>query len=199
MGDHDEVTRVLDRIAGGDQDAVNMLFPLVYDELRQMAGAFMRGERRDHTLQPTALVHDAYMKLVGQDRANWQGRAHFLAVAAQQMRRVLVDHARSRDRRKRGGGAEKVTICVGDVMAETRDVDLLQLDEALGELASFNPAGAQIVELKFFGGLTNTEVGQALGVSRSSVDRGWDLARRWLLVQMTRGDTSAASGNNDGP
>jgi RNA polymerase sigma factor (TIGR02999 family) len=165
-----------------------VLLSLVYRELRQQAARYLRRERRDHTLQPTALVHEAYLRLVGQDRVSWQNRAHFFGLAAQMMRRILVDHARKHQAAKRPGAALKVTWDDRDwVAVQPRDCELLQLDQALCELAAFDSRQAQIVELRYFGGLSEQEVAEMLGVSRSTVTREWNVARAWLFRRMTRG------------
>ena len=171
----------------GDAQAGEDLLPLVYRELRRRAGAYLRNERRDHTLQPTALVHEAYVRLVGQDRITWQNRAQFFGVAARMMRRILVDHARERQAAKRPGAGVRVTL--GDNVAATSgpDCDLLLLDQALTELAEIEPRQAQVVELRYFGGLSEHEVGEMLSLSRATVTREWQDARRWLYRRMTDG------------
>jgi RNA polymerase sigma factor (TIGR02999 family) len=158
--------------------------PLVYAELRRRAGAYLRRERPDHTLQPTALVNEAYLRLIGQERVAWQNRAHFYGVAAQMMRRILVDHARGRGRGKRFGNAMRVTLDERAGTAEPRDCELLLLDQALNELAVVDPQQAQIVELRYFGGLTESEVANLLTVSRSTVTREWLIAKGWLYRRL---------------
>ena len=153
MGESGEVTRLLGEIGRGDKDAMNRLMPLVYDELHRLARAYFRRERGEHTLQPTALVHEAYLRLVDQRRVRWQNRSHFFGVAAQLMRRILVDHARRRRRVKRGGGVPMVSLDEAAVVSRQPDVDLLALDEALNRLAEIDQRKARIVELRFFGGL----------------------------------------------
>jgi RNA polymerase sigma factor (TIGR02999 family) len=181
------VTALLHAWGNGDVQARDELLPLVYRELRRRAAAYLRRERRDHTLQPTALVHEAYLRLVDQERAGWQNRAHFMAIAVQMMRRVLVDHARGQQRRKRGGEAVRVTLNDGVGQTAPLDCDVLLLDQALADLAAVAARHALIVELRYFGGLTEDEVADALDVSRSTVSREWQTARAWLYRRMTEG------------
>ena len=159
--------------------------PLVYDELRRMARYYMKSEDRAHTLQPTALVHDAYIRLVDQNRVNWQNRAHFFGVAAQIIRRVLVDHARARHRLKRGGLALKVTL-IDDIAAAANqaELDLVALDEGLNRLAELDERQSRIVELRFFGGLSIEETAEALTTSTATVKREWSMARAWLFREL---------------
>jgi RNA polymerase sigma factor (TIGR02999 family) len=171
----------------GDLDAREKLMPLVYAELRQRAAAYLRRERTEHTLQPTALVNEAYLRLVGQERVAWQNRAHFYGVAAQMMRRVLVDHARGRSRGKRFGAAVRVALDESVGKAAPPDCELLLLDQALNELASIDSQQAQIVELRYFGGLTESEVAKVLTVSRSTVTREWTIAKGWLYRRISMG------------
>jgi RNA polymerase sigma factor (TIGR02999 family) len=173
----------------GDLDARDALMPLVYGELRRQAATYLRRERTDHTLQPTALVHEAYLRLVGQERVVWQDRAHFFGVAAQMMRRILVDHARQHRRAKRPGCAVKVTLDDRIGAAAPPDCELLLLDEALTELTAIDPQQGRIVELRYFGGLTESEVASVLATSRSTVTREWHTARAWLYRRMTSGQT----------
>lgn len=170
----------------GDARAREDLMPLVYRELRRRAGAYLRNERRDHTLQPTALVHEAYVKLVGQDRVTWQNRAQFFGVAAQMMRRILVDHARRHHAAKRPGGRAKVTLDDRIGAAKPYDCEILLLDQALRDLAGVEARQAKIVELRYFGGLSETEVATLLSMSRATVTREWQTARTWLYRRMTR-------------
>jgi RNA polymerase sigma factor (TIGR02999 family) len=171
----------------GDLSAREALMPLVYAELRRRASAYLRQERTDHTLQPTALVNEAYLRLIGQERVAWQNRAHFYGVAAQMMRRILVDHARSYKRGKRFGGAVRVTFDDRAGTAQPPDCELLLLDQALSELAAIDPQQAHIVELRYFGGLTEDEVANVLTVSRSTVTREWLIAKGWLYRRLTIG------------
>lgn len=174
------VTRLLMDWSKGDAAAGDQLMPLVYDELRRMARRYMRAEDAAHTLQPTALVHDAYLRLIDQSRVQWQNRAHFFGVAAQIIRRILVDHARSRNRLKRGGPALKVTLNEDVIAAEQVDVDLVGLDDALERLAAMDARQSRIVELRFFGGLSIEETAEILNISPATVKREWTMARAWL-------------------
>ena len=180
-----EVSQLLRAWGGGNLQAREDLIPLVYRELRRRAGAYLRQERPDHTLQATALVHEAYVRLVGQDRVTWQNRAHFFAIASQLMRRILVDHARQHQAAKRPGGAVKVTLDDRIGAAQPPDCELILLDEALTELAALEPRQAQIVELKYFGGLSEQETGAVLSLSRATVTREWQTARTWLYRRIT--------------
>ena len=170
----------------GNEAALQELMPLVHAELRRTAAAFLRRERRGHTLEPTALVHETYLRLVDQRRTSWRNRAHFYAVAASLMRRILVDHARRRSARKRGGGVRPITLV--DVASRSRDEapELLALDEALAELEKLDARQRQVVELRFFGGLSQQEIAQSLGTSVSTVERQWRLARAWLFRRLGR-------------
>jgi RNA polymerase sigma factor (TIGR02999 family) len=179
------VTQLLRDWNKGDTTAQRDLFSLVYEELRRLAGAYMRHERREHTLQPTALVHEAYLRLVDQREAGPRNRAQFLGIAAIMMRRVLLNHARDRRAAKRGGGARRVSVTLVDDAVEGFDVDVLTLHRALEELAALDSRKSQIVELKFFGGLTTKEIGAALGVSVATIEREWTFARAWLVNAVT--------------
>jgi RNA polymerase sigma factor (TIGR02999 family) len=183
----EDVTQVLEKLRNGDRRAADELLPLVYDEFRALARHYLAQERMNHTLQPTALVHEAYMKLVDQTRVDWQGKSHFFAVAAQAMRRILVDHARSRQREKRGGGRARVVLDEAVALSPQKDEDVLALDEALERLAQLDPRQAKVVELRFFGGLNVEEVAEALGVSKRTVEGDWTFARAWLSREL-RGD-----------
>lgn len=175
-----DVTELLQRWSGGDPDALERLLPLVYDELRRMADQFLRRERVDHTLQPTALVHELFLKMVDQDRAQWQDRAHFFSVAAKMMRRILVDHARKHTTGKRGSGARHLPIEDAlDKPAESSRA-ILAVDAALIRFAEFDPERSKIVEMRYFGGLDLEEIADLLQVSRSTVKRHWAVARMWL-------------------
>jgi RNA polymerase sigma factor (TIGR02999 family) len=176
------VTVLLQEWRKGDRRALDRLIPLVYDELRRVADRRMNHEADGHTLHATALVHEAYERLAGAD-VEWQDRAHFFAVAAGTMRRILVDHARARSREKRGGGRMQVTLSE-QLSASAADDDLLDLDEALGRLAAFDERKARIVEMVFFGGLTQPEVGEVMGISTSTVERELRAAKAWLAGQL---------------
>ena len=177
-------TLLLRRYGEGDRAAADALLPLLYDELRRIAGAHMQHERRDHTLQPTALVHEAWLRLVDQPARDLQSRQHFLSLAARVMRRVLVDHAREHGAQKRGGAAERVTLDGAVALYESRALDLMEMDEALERLAELDPALARLVELRFFAGLSNAEVAELEGASLRSVERGWSTARAFLRGEL---------------
>jgi RNA polymerase sigma factor (TIGR02999 family) len=179
-----DVTGVLKRATEGDESAVNRLMPLVYEELRALAQSYLERERSGHTLQATALVHEAYVRLVDQRDVEWRNRAHFFAVAAQAIRRILVDHARERGRLKRGGRRERVPLDEDLGLEDEQDAELLALDEALTRLAALNQRQAQIVELKYFGGMDRQEVARYLGVSPRTVDGDWSMARAWLRREL---------------
>lgn len=179
-----EVTRLLHRWSGGEKKAAEELLPLVYEELRVLARHYMRKERPGHTLETRALVHEAYVRLVDGSQVEWKGRAHFYGIASQTMRRILVDHARHRGRSKRGGDFELVGFDEAWQLAEERPGELLALDEALGRLAEVDPERARLVELRFFGGLTHEEIADLLGISLSTVERRWRLARAFLYDAM---------------
>ena len=181
----DGVTQLLIDWGKGDQAALEKLMPLVYDELRRLASNYLRRERATHTLQPTALVNEAYLKLVDQRNAKWQNRAHFFGISAQLMRRILVDHARQHQAAKRGGSnQQRLSITSAEQVAKQPEVDLLALNEALEELTQMDPQQAQIVELKFFGGLSIDETAEVLGISHATVERDWKMARAWLRRQL---------------
>jgi RNA polymerase sigma-70 factor (ECF subfamily) len=186
-----EVSQLLIDWGNGDQAALDELIPLVYDELRRLAGRYMRREGQDHTLQTSALVNEAYLRLIDQKSVQWQNRAHFFGVAAQLMRRILVDHARSRSRVKRGGGAQMVSLAdQAGVSKEAEEV--IALDDALTNLAEMDPRKSQIVEMKFFGGLTTEEVAEVLKITTRTVEREWRKARAWLNRAITKGATNEA-------
>ncbi len=176
----DDVTLLLRRMSRGDDAAASELIPLVYDELRRLAGGYMRRERKDHTLQATALVHEAYFKLTEQRSVDWQGRAHFFGIAAQVMRRILIDHARGHLRAKRGGGVIHVPLDETLKFSPEQSLELVKLHESLERLASLDPRQGKIVELRFFGGLTVEETAQMLSISPKTVKREWSMAKAWL-------------------
>ncbi|HVQ13203.1 MAG TPA: sigma-70 family RNA polymerase sigma factor [Vicinamibacterales bacterium] len=186
-----DISRLLRAWAGGNLQARDALVPLVYHELRKRAAGYLRHERPDHTLQATALVHEAFLRLAGQDRVAWQNRGHFYAVAAQMMRRILVDYARERLAAKRPAAAMRVDLDEGIPAPDPPGCDVLMLDEALTELAAMDPRQGQIVELRYFGGLSEQEVADALSVSRATVTRDWKRARAWLYHRMS----SASAGD----
>jgi RNA polymerase sigma factor (TIGR02999 family) len=179
-----EVTQLLKELRGGNEAAVDKLVPLLYGELRHMAAAYLSRERRDHTLQPTAVVHEAYLRLVEQKEVQWQNRQHFFGVAAQAMRRVLVDHARRHQSLKRGGEAGKISLESAMVAANDRSAELVAVDEALTRLAAVDPQQARIVELRFFGGLTVDETAKLTGISPATVKRDWNVAKAWLTREI---------------
>ena len=179
-GGREDVTELLRAWSAGDTGAGDRLMPLVYDELRRRAAAYLRREQRGHTLQPTALVHEAYLRLVGQQRAVWHNRTQFFAVASQMMRRILVDRARARKMAKRSGRWARVTLDDAGHVARPREVDVLDLDAALTRLAEFDPRKSRIAELRFFGGLSLEEAGEVLQLSVATVERDWQAARAWL-------------------
>jgi RNA polymerase sigma factor (TIGR02999 family) len=180
-----DVTQLLVSWSEGDPNALEALTPLVYDELRRLAGHYLRRERPDHTLQSTALVHEAYLRMVDQRRVRWQNRAHFFGVAAQIIRRILVDHARSHKAEKRGADAVNLSLDEAMAVPEERQVDLVALDDSLSSLASLDPQQGRIVELRFFGGLSIEETAEVLDVSPATVKRDWALAKAWLYRDMT--------------
>jgi RNA polymerase sigma factor (TIGR02999 family) len=182
---HDDVTGLLQAWGGGEPEAREQLMRVVYEELRRRAAARLRRERPGHVLQPTALVHEAYLRLVGQRQTDWQNRAHFFAVASEMMRRILVDHARRRQTAKRSGGWARVTIDEASAQYDPPDVNILDLDAALSELASFDPRKSRVAELRFFGGLSPEETAAALDISRATVDREWQAARAWLYRRIS--------------
>lgn len=179
------VTQLLVQMEPGDTEAMHELLPLVYDELRRLAQHLLRDERANHTLNATALVHEAYVKLVDQDRADWQCRAQFFAVAAQAMRRILTSYARARNAQKRGGGAPKLSLDAARVVPDERVEEVLAIDDALDRLAELDERQARVVECRYFGGLTIDETARALGVSPATVKRDWNMARLWLKRAMT--------------
>lgn len=187
-----DITMLLGKAAGGERGAFDALLPAVYEELHLLAERHLRRERPDHTLQTTALVHEAYLKMVDQREARWQNRAHFFAVAAMAMRRILVNHAKSARRIKRGGGRGRVPLDEAAVVAPEADVDLVALDEALTRLAAFDERKSRIVELRFFGGMSVEETAEVLAIGPATVKRDWALAKAWLLREITKGDTGAS-------
>lgn len=185
--DKQNITQLLLAWNGGDKDVLDKLMPLVFDELHRQAARFLRRERSDHTLQTTALINEAYLKLVDQRRVNWESRTHFFAIAANLMRRVLVDYARSKNRDKRGGDLIKLSLEEAEaVSGKEKNVDLMALDEALSKLEKIDERQARIVELRYFGDLTLEETAAALNVSRTTVADDWAMAKAWLRRELTR-------------
>jgi RNA polymerase sigma-70 factor, ECF subfamily len=187
-----EVTRLLAELRSGDGKASGQLVELVYSELRRLAASCMRKERPDHTLQATALVHEAYFRLVGQREIEWQSRAHFFGIAAQIMRRILLDHARDRRAAKRGGGVRQVTLDDALMVTDDHLDNVLALDESLRKLALKDPAQSRLVELRFFAGMTVEESAEVLGISTATVKREWSHAKAWLLRDMNARAAHAA-------
>jgi RNA polymerase sigma-70 factor, ECF subfamily len=186
LGQPGNVTVLLQRFASGDKQAEADLFPLVYHELRRVAARYLRRERIGHTLEATALVHEAYLRLVDQKRTEWQDRSHFFAVSARIMRQILVDHARGKLADKRGGYRQKITLDNVVIVGWQKPAELIALDEALTRLESCDPRQSRIVEMRFFAGLTEEEIAGILGVSTRTVKRDWNVARAWLYGEMTR-------------
>lgn len=186
MSDQEEITRALSELADGDQAALDRLLPAVYDHLKGLAQRELRRERRDHTLNATALVHEAYLRLVRLDRITWEGRAHFFGAAGQAMRRILISYARMKKADKRGSGAEHVPIDDVVVAARDRPADLLALDEALDRLAALDQRQARVVECRFFAGMSVDETAAALDISPATVKRDWTVARAWLNRELDR-------------
>ena len=181
-----ELTQMLIQLSEGKSQVVDDILPLIYDELRSLAGNYLRRERSDHTLQPTALVHEAYLKLIDQTQVRWQNRAHFFGIAANIMRRILVDHARKHTADKRGGAAEKLPLEEEIlIVSEGKSAELLALDEALKNLAKIDEMKSKIVELRYFGGLSVEETAEVLGVSEITVKRHWRMAKAWLYGQLS--------------
>ncbi len=181
-----EVTKALLDWSQGDKDALARLMPLIYDELHRLASRYMRRENPGHTLQATALINEAYIRLVDQTRVRWQNRAHFLAIAAQTMRRILIDHARSHQYAKRGSGASKISLDEAPALSAQQASDLVELNEALTRLAAIDPRKSRVVELRFFGGLTTEEAAEVLQTSPATVLRDWSMAKAWLYREMSR-------------
>ena len=180
------ITAVIQAVVDGRADGTRDLLPLVYDELKQMAGAKLAHERGDHTLQPTALVHEAYIRLLGAADTSWENRAHFFGAAAEAMRRILVDHARGKQRLKRGGGdQQRIDLTSIDQVIAGQSKELLALDEALSAFAEVEPMKAELVKLKFFGGLSTHDAAEILGISSRTAERHWTFARAWLYREMS--------------
>lgn len=186
--DPENVTRLLLEWSDGNEQALEEMLPLIYDELRHLAHNFLYRERPGHTLQTTALVHEAYLKLIDQRDARWQNRAHFFAIAAQAMRRILIDSARKHIADKRGGGGEKLSLAEVASISPEPDTNLLELDEALNELAEIDAQQSRIIELRYFGGLTIEETAEVMKLSPATIKREWAMARAWLHQSLTQGE-----------
>ena len=186
-----EVTRLLHELADAadepGRELAKQLLPLVYDDLRRLAQAKMNREPANVSLEPTALAHETFMRLVDQSRVDWRGKSHFMALAAQAMRRILVDHARARKRLKRGGSRQRVDLSSGVAATGPSEVDLIELDDALEKLAALDPRQAKVIELRFFGGLNVEETAEALGVSKRTIEGDWTMARAWLRRELAEG------------
>jgi RNA polymerase sigma-70 factor, ECF subfamily len=180
-----DLTTLLQAISEGDPQNVDRLMNVIYDDLKRLAANQLRSERSNHTLHPTALVHEAYLRLINQKSTNWQNRLHFFSIAARIIRRILIDHARERCAKKRGGTSRPISIFGHDVADTESPIDLISLDEALTELAELSERQARIVELRFFGGLTISEVAESMGIGSRSVDREWQVARVWLFHRLS--------------
>jgi RNA polymerase sigma factor (TIGR02999 family) len=187
------VTRLLLDWSKGNKEALDSLVPIVYDELRRQASRYLRRERVGHTLQTTALINEAYMRLVDQKNVHWQNRAHFFGIAAQLMRRILVDHARTRKRAKRGGSDVRVSLNEATVKSKSQDLDIVALDEALERLVEIDPQQSRIVELRFFSGLNVEETAEALRISPATVKREWRIAKAWLYREISGSEQDAKS------
>jgi RNA polymerase sigma factor (TIGR02999 family) len=181
-----EITQLLAEWSEGNQAALDKLYPLVYNELRRLAHGYLRRERKGHTLQTTALINEAYLRLVDQKYVHWANRSHFFGISAQIMRRILIDHARRYDYAKRGGGAQRISLDEVAVVAKERAHSLLMLDEALKTLARIDPRRSEVVELRYFGGLNNEEIAGVLKISENTVTRDWNMARAWLYQELSR-------------
>jgi len=180
----ENAAQLLKDAQAGKRQSLDEFLPLVYDELKRIAAYKLAAERSNHTLQATALLHEAYLRLIDQHSVNWQNRAHFFAIASEMMRRILVNHAEGHNAKKRGDGQTMISLDDVDIAADN-EVDLIFLDNALKELAEFDPVQSRIVELKFFGGLTNEEAAEVMGVSDSTIKREWRMARAWLTTKLT--------------
>ena len=181
-----DVTQLLVNWGNGDQAALDQLMPLVYSELRRLADIYLRRERKDHTLQSTAVVHEAFMRMVNQRNVQWRSRAHFYGIAAQMIRRILVDYARAHQAGKRGAGAYKLSLDDALGVAQKQDLDLVGLDDALQLLAEIDPQQGRVVELRFFAGLSIEETAEVMGISTATVKREWSTARAWLYRELSR-------------
>lgn len=192
-----DLTALLVRAQSGQSGAADQLLGLVYEQLRATAGSYFRNQRADHTLQPTALVHEAYLKLMGNPEKGWEGRAHFCAVASTAMRQILRDHARAKRAAKRGGGEKRMPLTHIETPSKADSMNLLDLDHALGTLSELDPRGARIVELRYFGGLNNEDIAEVLEVSLSTVERSWRRSRAWIRAELEGGADSRDTNQGD--
>jgi RNA polymerase sigma factor (TIGR02999 family) len=181
----ENITELLASYGRGDKESLDQLMPIVYEELRRQAARYLRREQAGHTLQTTALIHEAYVRLVDQRNMQWQNRAHFFGIAAQMMRRILVDHARSKKRAKRGGSEVRVSLDKATVAVKGQDLDVVALDEALQRLAEIDEQQSRVVELRFFSGLSVEETAEVMGISKSTVKRDWSMAKAWLHRELS--------------
>ncbi|MEK7724629.1 MAG: sigma-70 family RNA polymerase sigma factor [Acidobacteriota bacterium] len=187
MQNSPNITQLLQEWSNGKAEVLEKLMPLVYGELRNQAARFLKKERPNHTLQATALIHEAYLKLIGQKEVEWQNRSHFFAIAATAMRRILVDYAKERNREKRGGSEGNLPLDVAlNISASEKNIDLIALDDALNRLAKMNERQARVVELRYFSGLNNDETAEVLGVSNATVRNDWNIAKAWLKLQIAK-------------
>ena len=187
-----EITHLLVSWSGGDRAALDQLMPMVYERLRRLATSMLRHERHDHTLQTSALVNEAYLRLINQSQVNWRDRAHFYAIAGKMMRRILVDYARKQNYQKRGGHVQRIRLDTIDDVPINRAPDLLALDDALNSLAKHDATLARLVELRYFGGLTKEEIGVVLGISSATVTRRWRMVKAWLYSYLVKGEQLGA-------
>ena len=185
MSSQPNITALLNGYSLGDKEALDQLMPIVYDELRRQAARYLRREPAGHTLQTTALIHEAYVRLVDQRNVQWQNRAHFFGIAAQLMRRILVDHARTKKRVKRGGSGVRVSLGEATVAVKGQDLDVVALDEALERLAQIDDQQSRVVELRFFSGLSVEETAEVMGISKATVKRDWSMAKAWLHRELS--------------
>lgn len=196
---HQDITLLLHAAASGDRESVDALMTAIYQDMRRLAAHHMGAERRDHTLQPTAVVHEAYVRLIDQRKTDWKDRLHFFAVASRIIRRVLIDHARANEAGKRGGDRTRISLEDHEVAGPARDIDLMALDEALNELAEIDPQQCRIVELRYFGGCTVEEVAELLGVGKRTVDRDWQAAKAWLFLRLEEGEADGTQDSGEEP
>ena len=187
MSSQPNITALLNGYSRGDKEALDRLMPIVYDELRRQAARYLRREKAGHTLQTTALIHEAYVRLVDQRNVQWQNRAHFFGIAAQLMRRILVDHARAKKRVKRGGSGVRVSLGEATVAVKGQDLDVVALDQALERLAQIDEQQSRVVELRFFSGLSVEETAEVMGISKATVKRDWSMAKAWLHRELSGG------------